>query len=229
MPAVAMASKPPSAGRTATSLRWFSAAPTTSSLVRKATSAPVYRPKTLLSPTLKRVRHLLQELQKVRLLILVHLDGNVIVKCVSTGGGFDLTHYMVFQDKSDKIYMATNTKKQPDVGETRFIFRLKGLPDAVPFGDASKSAGSTSTIEGSDVFVVNGETRSKVRFLSPLDALRIDHLLTFTRSSTPRNASSTTGRTAPRTPPDRSTRAGCGRTTRRRRRARAGRSSGTST
>ena len=158
------------------------------------------------------------------------LDGNVIVKCVATGGGFDLTHYMVFQDKSDKIYMATNTKKQPDVGETRFIFRLKGLPDAVPFGDASKSAGSTSTIEGSDVFVVNGQTRSKVRSLSSPDTLRPEYsLLTLTPSSTLRNASSTTSHTAPRTPRDQSTRAGCGRTTRRRRKAQEGHSSEIST
>ena len=89
-------------------------------------------------------------------------DENVIVQCVATGGGFDLTHYMVFQNNSDKIYMATNTNSQPDVGETRFIFRLTGLTEAVPFGDASKTADSTETIEGSDVFVVNGETRSKV-------------------------------------------------------------------
>ena len=84
------------------------------------------------------------------------------MQCVATGGGFDLTHYMVFQNNSDKIYMATNTNSQPDVGETRFIFRLTGLTEAVPFGDASKTADSTETIEGSDVFVVNGETRSKV-------------------------------------------------------------------
>lgn len=86
----------------------------------------------------------------------------VIVQCIAASDGFDLTHYFVFQDAADTIYLATNTNSEPDVGELRFIFRLTELTEADPFPDVSKTAGSTSTVEGSDVFVVDGETRSKV-------------------------------------------------------------------
>lgn len=59
--------------------------------------------------------------------------------------------------------MATYTTAEPDIGELRFIARLnsKTLPSEYPFGAASTTGGSTSTVEGSDVFVVNGQTRSK--------------------------------------------------------------------
>ncbi|KAH7079023.1 Rhamnogalacturonase B, N-terminal-domain-containing protein, partial [Paraphoma chrysanthemicola] len=74
-----------------------------------------------------------------------------------------LTHYMVVKSGDATIYMATYTTAEPDVGELRFIARLNNavLPLAYPFGDASKTAGSTSTVEGSDVYVVDGQTRSK--------------------------------------------------------------------
>lgn len=59
--------------------------------------------------------------------------------------------------------MATDISAEPSVGELRFIARLKSsaLPLEYPFGIVSTTAGSTSTIEGSDVFVVSQETRSK--------------------------------------------------------------------
>ena len=59
--------------------------------------------------------------------------------------------------------MATHTTAQPEIGELRFIARLdsKSLPLEYPFGDVSKTVGSSKTVEGSDVFVVDGETRSK--------------------------------------------------------------------
>ena len=59
--------------------------------------------------------------------------------------------------------MATYITAEPSIGELRYIARLKGdvLPNEEPFGDVSKTAGSTSTVEGSDVFVVGGQTRSK--------------------------------------------------------------------
>lgn len=59
--------------------------------------------------------------------------------------------------------MATYTTAQPSVGETRFIARLNPttLPLEYPFGVVSTTGGSTETVEGSDVFVVNGQTRSK--------------------------------------------------------------------
>jgi rhamnogalacturonan endolyase len=74
-----------------------------------------------------------------------------------------LTHYIVIRSGDSSIHMATHTTAEPTIGELRFIARLnsKALPLEHPFGAASTIAGSTSTVEGSDVFVVNGETRSK--------------------------------------------------------------------
>jgi rhamnogalacturonan endolyase len=59
--------------------------------------------------------------------------------------------------------MATDTSAEPSIGELRFIARLQSskLPLEYPFGDVSTTGGSSSTVEGSDVFVVSGQTRSK--------------------------------------------------------------------
>jgi rhamnogalacturonan endolyase len=74
-----------------------------------------------------------------------------------------LTHYMVVKSGDPTIYMATHTTSEPSIGELRFIARLnnKLLPDQYPYDVVSTTAGSSSTVEGSDVFVVNGQTRSK--------------------------------------------------------------------
>lgn len=56
--------------------------------------------------------------------------------------------------------MGTSINKEPSVGELRYIFRLTGLTSAYPYGDVSNTAGGSS-IEGSDVYTVNGQTRSK--------------------------------------------------------------------
>jgi rhamnogalacturonan endolyase len=74
-----------------------------------------------------------------------------------------LTHYMVVKSGESTIYMATHTTAEPDIGELRFIARLNNqvLPDQYPFDVVSTTGGSSSTVEGSDVFVVNGQTRSK--------------------------------------------------------------------
>ncbi|KAI0485126.1 Rhamnogalacturonase B, N-terminal-domain-containing protein [Xylariaceae sp. FL0804] len=84
----------------------------------------------------------------------------VIVQCVASNDDFDLTHYMVFADGANDIWMGTNTNAEPTVGELRYIFRLTTLEDAYPFGNVSDTAGG-SVVEGSDVFLVDGETRSK--------------------------------------------------------------------
>ena len=59
--------------------------------------------------------------------------------------------------------MATHITAEPQIGELRYLARLDSakLPDEYPFGNHSHTAGSTETIEGSDVFIVDGETRSK--------------------------------------------------------------------
>ncbi|KAI0417819.1 polysaccharide lyase family 4 protein [Xylaria grammica] len=74
-----------------------------------------------------------------------------------------LTHYMVVKSGDSTIYMATHITEEPSVGELRFIARLQSskLPNEHPYGAASTTAGSSSAVEGSDVFVVNGQTRSK--------------------------------------------------------------------
>ncbi|PVI03401.1 polysaccharide lyase family 4 protein [Periconia macrospinosa] len=74
-----------------------------------------------------------------------------------------LTHYIVVRSGDSTLFMATHTTAQPDIGELRFIARLdpNKLPLEHPFGAVSTTGGSSSTVEGSDVFVVNGQTRSK--------------------------------------------------------------------
>ena len=87
------------------------------------------------------------------------LDKYIKVTCATS----TLTHYIVAVSGDSNLYMATYITAEPEVGELRYIARLSSsvLPSEYPFGDASTTAGSTETIEGSDVFVVNGETRSK--------------------------------------------------------------------
>jgi rhamnogalacturonan endolyase len=74
---------------------------------------------------------------------------------------FNLTHYYVFQDGLSAIYMGTNSLSQPSVGELRYIARLTNLPGAYKEGDVSDTTGG-EVVEGEDVFLVDGETRSKV-------------------------------------------------------------------
>ncbi|CAG8961283.1 hypothetical protein HYFRA_00013562 [Hymenoscyphus fraxineus] len=82
----------------------------------------------------------------------------VKVTCVTS----TLTHYYVFRDGDSTIHMSTATTAQPAVGELRWIGRFN--PTLLPndeFNQASAIGGSSSTVEGEDVFTVNGQTRSK--------------------------------------------------------------------
>jgi rhamnogalacturonan endolyase len=81
------------------------------------------------------------------------------VTCVTS----TLTHYMVVREGESIIYMSTYITAEPSIGELRFIARLlpDKLPEEYPYGRVSTTTGSTSTVEGSDVFIVDGETRSK--------------------------------------------------------------------
>ncbi|RYP01742.1 hypothetical protein DL765_010833 [Monosporascus sp. GIB2] len=74
-----------------------------------------------------------------------------------------LIHYMVVKQRDSTIYLATHITAEPSIGELRFVTCLKlfALPNEHPFGAVSTTSGSSSTVEGSDVFVVNGQTRSK--------------------------------------------------------------------
>jgi rhamnogalacturonan endolyase len=73
-----------------------------------------------------------------------------------------LTHYYVIQSGQPIIFMATYTTAEPSVGELRYISRLNAdlLPNEYPFGSVSNIDGGTA-IEGSDVFLVGSQTRSK--------------------------------------------------------------------
>ncbi|KAL2162354.1 hypothetical protein VTH06DRAFT_7267 [Thermothelomyces fergusii] len=81
------------------------------------------------------------------------------VTCVTS----TLTHYMVVREGESVIYMATYITAEPSVGELRFIARLlpDKLPNEYPYGEVSNTNGASATVEGSDVFIVNGQTRSK--------------------------------------------------------------------
>ncbi|KAG9074575.1 hypothetical protein FRC06_010598, partial [Ceratobasidium sp. 370] len=84
-------------------------------------------------------------------------SGNYIkITCVTS----TLTQYYVAQYKNPGIHMATYTTAEPSVGELRFIARLNAanIPDGPT---ASKIAGTSGAIEGSDVYLVGGQTRSK--------------------------------------------------------------------
>ncbi|CAE6332279.1 unnamed protein product [Rhizoctonia solani] len=71
-----------------------------------------------------------------------------------------LTQYYVAQYKNPAIHMATYITAEPSVGELRFIARLNRatIPNGYP---AANIVGSSGAIEGSDVFTVSGQTRSK--------------------------------------------------------------------
>ncbi|KAL4736124.1 galactose mutarotase-like domain-containing protein [Aspergillus similis] len=83
-----------------------------------------------------------------------------IVSATIDDDEFNLTHYYVFQDGRSAIYMGTNSLSQPAVGELRYIARLVNLPEAYKEGEVSDIRDGEA-IEGSDVFLVDGETRSK--------------------------------------------------------------------
>ncbi|EPS26448.1 putative rhamnogalacturonan lyase [Penicillium oxalicum 114-2] len=86
-------------------------------------------------------------------------NGNYIKVTCETS---TLTHYYVARNGDPIIYMATYTTAEPSIGELRYIARLNAnvLPNEEPFGVASNIAGGTA-IEGSDVFKVGSQTRSK--------------------------------------------------------------------
>ncbi|KAL5340878.1 Rhamnogalacturonase B, N-terminal-domain-containing protein [Aspergillus crustosus] len=73
-----------------------------------------------------------------------------------------LTQYFVVHNGDPIIHMATYITAEPSIGELRFIARLNSavLPNEEPFGAVSTTADG-SVVEGSDVFLVNGQTRSK--------------------------------------------------------------------
>lgn len=82
--------------------------------------------------------------------------------CTQDNDNFDLVQYHVFVDGDDQIYLGTYTNKNPSVGELRFLFQLDNLKQAYPFGNVSETRNG-EIIESKDIWLVEGETRAKVR------------------------------------------------------------------
>ncbi|KAF9561420.1 rhamnogalacturonase B [Agrocybe pediades] len=79
----------------------------------------------------------------------------ILITCTTS----TLTQYYVARYKDPAIHMATYTSAEPSVGELRFIARLKR--SAVPNGYQVSDIQGGTAIEGSDVYLVNGQTHSK--------------------------------------------------------------------
>src|SRR5882672_5617143 len=70
-----------------------------------------------------------------------------------------LTHYLATRRADNTIYMATFAAAEPSVGELRWITRLQsGVFSSVPVNSDIRNG---SAIESTDVFSVNGQSRSK--------------------------------------------------------------------
>ncbi|KZW01225.1 hypothetical protein EXIGLDRAFT_738563 [Exidia glandulosa HHB12029] len=70
-----------------------------------------------------------------------------------------LTQYYVAKSGDPAIHMATFTTAEPSVGELRFIARLS--TSTIPNGPTQSTIRGGTAIEGSDVFMVGSQTRSK--------------------------------------------------------------------
>ena len=70
-----------------------------------------------------------------------------------------LTHYYVARNGFNIIYMATYISAEPSVGELRYIARLQ--KSKLPNGPTPSAIAGGTAIESDDVFLVNGQTRSK--------------------------------------------------------------------
>jgi rhamnogalacturonan endolyase len=86
--------------------------------------------------------------------------GNVVKITCETGG---ITQYIMAKSGDSTIYLGTYITQPYSAGELRYLARLRSdvLPFEHPFGSASTTTPTSGTVEGSDVFVVNGQTRSK--------------------------------------------------------------------
>jgi rhamnogalacturonan endolyase len=69
------------------------------------------------------------------------------------------SHYVIVRSGINTLYLGTFASAEPTVGELRLIARLSksALPNGIPEAEVN---GGTA-IEGSDVFLLNGQTRSK--------------------------------------------------------------------
>ncbi|KAK6534029.1 hypothetical protein TWF281_005369 [Arthrobotrys megalospora] len=86
---------------------------------------------------------------------------NGYTKITIQSSGLPVTQYIVSKSGDPTLYLATYITGEVDPGELRWIARLKKsvLPTGVR-NPVSDTVGGTA-IEGSDVYLVNGQTRSK--------------------------------------------------------------------
>ncbi|KAJ8701387.1 hypothetical protein PTI98_000179 [Pleurotus ostreatus] len=84
-------------------------------------------------------------------------NSNNYITITCTAGS--VTQYYVARYTDPAIHMATYISAEPSVGELRFIARLNS--NTLPNGYPQSSIRGGSAIEGSDVYNVNGQTRSK--------------------------------------------------------------------
>ncbi|KAG5654265.1 hypothetical protein H0H81_005511 [Sphagnurus paluster] len=70
-----------------------------------------------------------------------------------------ITHYYIVRSGINTLYIGTYASAEPPVGEFRFLARLS--KSALPNGHPNAEIGGGTAIEGSDVYSVNGQTRSK--------------------------------------------------------------------
>ncbi|KAK7690327.1 hypothetical protein QCA50_006984 [Cerrena zonata] len=84
------------------------------------------------------------------------VNNNIAVITIKTS---TITHYYIVRSGTNTIYIGTFASAEPTVGELRFIARLS--KSALPNGSPAADIQGGTAIEGSDVFLVNGQTRSK--------------------------------------------------------------------
>ncbi|KAJ2932634.1 hypothetical protein H1R20_g1986, partial [Candolleomyces eurysporus] len=85
------------------------------------------------------------------------VNGAIAVITIRTS---TITQYYIVRSGINTIYIGTYASAEPSVGELRFLARLS--KSALPNGYVpAEIQGSSSTVEGSDVFVKDGQTRSK--------------------------------------------------------------------
>ncbi|KAK7451092.1 hypothetical protein VKT23_012768 [Stygiomarasmius scandens] len=82
-------------------------------------------------------------------------DNYIKITCTTT----NLTHYYVARRKDPAVHMATFTTAEPSIGLIRYIARLNRA--TLPNGYTVSDVLDGTAIEGSDVFLVDGQTRSK--------------------------------------------------------------------
>ncbi|VDC05272.1 unnamed protein product [Peniophora sp. CBMAI 1063] len=88
------------------------------------------------------------------------VSNNVAVIAASSSAiGGNIVQYYIVRSGVNNLYMATYADAEPSVGELRLIARLSR--SAVPNSMTGADIKGGTAIEGSDVFTVSGQTRSK--------------------------------------------------------------------